>query len=140
VGLQLFLGQSPAGYWEKDFQKYQPNVRFAFHLKTSEHAISGLNFGVSDIGPMGRQIMWDELMGFQRKFSYLPLGIVAVTGSYDVSGWNAAIGIFVHKDNPISKLTLKQVDGIFGAERSGAWKDLVWDESLARGPEKNIRK
>jgi phosphate transport system substrate-binding protein len=84
--------------------------------------------------------MWDELMGFQRQFSYLPLGIVAVTGSYDVSGWNAAIGIFVHKDNPISKLTLKQVDGIFGAERSGAWKDLIWDESLARGPEKNIRK
>ena len=139
-GSNYFSDSPLAGYWEKDFQKYQPNIKFAFHLKTSEHAISGLNFGVSDIGPMGRQIMWDELMGFQREFSYLPLGIVAVTGSYDVSGWNAAIGIFVHKDNPISKLTLKQVDGIFGAERSGAWKDLVWDESLARGPEKNIRK
>jgi phosphate transport system substrate-binding protein len=139
-GSNYFSDSPLAGYWEKDFQKYQPNIKFAFHLKTSEHAISGLNFGVSDIGPMGRQIMWDELMGFQREFSYLPLGIVAVTGSYDVSGWNAAIGIFVHKDNPISKLTLKQVDGIFGAERSGAWKDLIWDESLARGPEKNIRK
>ena len=139
-GSNYFSDSPLAGYWEKDFQKYQPNIKFAFHLKTSEHAISGLNFGVSDIGPMGRQILWDELMGFQREFSYLPLGIVAVTGSYDVSGWNAAIGIFVHKDNPISKLTLKQVDGIFGAERSGAWKDLIWDESLARGPEKNIRK
>ena len=139
-GSNYFSDSPLAGYWEKDFRKYQPNIKFAFHLKTSEHAIAGLNFGVSDIGPMGRQIMWDELMGFQREFSYLPLGIVAVTGSYDVSGWNAAIGIFVHKDNPISKLTLKEVDGIFGAERSGAWKDLVWDESLARGPEKNIRK
>jgi phosphate transport system substrate-binding protein len=139
-GSNYFSDSPLAGYWEKDFQKYQPNIKFAFHLKTSEHAISGLNFGVSDIGPMGRQIMWDELMGFQREFSYLPLGIVAVTGSYDVSGWNAAIGIFVHQDNPISKLTLKQVDGIFGAERSGAWKDLIWDESLARGPESNIRK
>src|SRR5260370_13293523 len=138
-GSNYFSDSPLAGYWEKDFQKYQPNVKFAFHLKTSEHAISGLNFGVSDIGPMGRQIMWDELMGFQREFSYLPLGIVAVTGSYDVSGWNAAIGIFVHQDHPISKLTLKQGDGIFGAERPGAWKDLVWHEPLAPGPTENIR-
>jgi phosphate transport system substrate-binding protein len=138
-GSNYFSDSPLAGYWEEDFRKYQPNVKFAFHLKTSEHAISALNFGVSDIGPMGRQIMWDELMGFQREFSYLPLGIVAVTGSYDVSGWNAAIGIFVHKDNPISRLTLKDLDGIFGAERAGAWKDLVWDESLARGPERNVR-
>ena len=65
-GSNYFYDSPLAGYWEKDFQKYQPNVKFAFHLKTSEHAISGLNFGVSDIGPMGREIMWDDLTGFQR--------------------------------------------------------------------------
>ncbi|MDD3179029.1 MAG: hypothetical protein PHQ04_01615 [Opitutaceae bacterium] len=138
-GSNYFTDSPLAGWWEKEFQKYQPDVKFDFHLNTSEHAISGLVFGKSDIGPMGRQIMWDELMSFQREFSYLPLGIVAVTGSYDVSGWNPAIGVYVHKDNPLSRLTLQQLDGIYGCERTGIWRDLEWDESYARGPEENIR-
>ncbi len=62
-----------------------------------------------------------------------------VTGSLDVPGWAPAIGIFVHNDNPISKLTLKQLDGIFGAERSGGWEGLTWHPEWARGPEGNIR-
>src|SRR6266699_1285402 len=41
-GSDYFSVSHLAGFWEKDFQKYQPNVKFAFHLKTSEHAISGL--------------------------------------------------------------------------------------------------
>lgn len=135
-----YLADSPlASYWETDFRKYQPDVKFDDHLQTSEHAISALCFGVSDLGPMGRQIMWDELTAFQRAFNYQPLGIVVMTGSYDVSGWNPAIGVFVNKKNPISKLSLQQLDGIFGAPRSGAWRALTWDESLARGREGNIR-
>lgn len=135
-----YLADSPlASYWESEFKKYQPGVKFEDHLETSEHAISALIMGVSDLGPMGRQIMWDEQLAFERQFGHLPLGIVVMTGSYDVSGWNPAIGVFVNKENPISRLTLKQLDGIFGAPRTGAWRALGWDESLARGPDKNIR-
>ena len=138
-GSNYFTDSPLAEYWQKDFQHYQPDVKFDFHLKTSEHAVSALIFGVSDIGPMGRQIMWDEQLAFQRQFGYLPLGIVAVTGSYDVSGWNPPIGVYLNSGNPLTRLSLQQLDGIFGAERSGAWRDLSWDKSLARGPEKNIR-
>ena len=138
-GSNYFTDSPLAEYWEKEFQRYQPDVKFDFHLRTSEHAISSLIYGKSDLSPMGRQIMWDEQLAFQREFGYLPLGIVAVTGSYDVSGWNPPVGIYVNKANPLSKLSLSQIDGIFGAPRSGAWRDLTWDPSLARGPEKNIR-
>jgi len=138
-GSNYFADSPLASYWETAFQQFQPDVTFDDHLQTSEHAISGLCFGISDIGPMGRQIMWDERTAFQRAFDYQPLGIRVVTGSYDVSGWNPAIGIFVNKSNPISKLTLKQLDGIFGSARSGAWDALTWDEKLGRGPEGNIR-
>jgi len=138
-GSNYFADSPLASYWEQDFQKYQPDVKFDDHLKTSEHAISALCFGVSDLGPMGRQIMWDELLAFQREFDHLPLGVTVVTGSYDVSGWNPAIGIFVNKQNPISKLTLKQLDGIFLAPRTGAYRALTWEEKMARGPEGNIR-
>ena len=138
-GSNYFTDSPLAGWWEKKFQEYQPDAKFDFHLNTSEHAISGLIFGKSDLGPMGRQIMWDEELAYQREFSHLPLGIVVVTGSYDVSGWNPAIGVYVNKDNPLSQLSLEQIDGIFGCERNGVWRDMNWDESYARGPEKNIR-
>jgi len=138
-GSNYFTDSPLADYWIQEFQKYQPDVKFDLHLKTTLHAIPGLIFGMSDIGPMGRQITWDELLSYQRERNHLPIGIVAVTGSYDVSGWNPPIGVYLHKDNPLSKLSLQQLDGIFGAQRSGAWRELVWDKSLARGPEKNIR-
>ncbi len=138
-GSNYFTDSPLADYWIQEFQKYQPDVKFALHLKTTLHAIPGLIFGMSDIGPMGRQITWDELLSYQRERNHLPIGIVAVTGSYDVSGWNPPIGVYLHKDNPLSKLSLQQLDGIFGAQRSGAWRELTWDKSLARGPEKNIR-
>src|SRR6266853_420992 len=138
-GSNYFTDSPLMDYWVEEFHKYQPDVKFALHLKTTLHAIPGLIFGMSDIGPMGRQITWDELLSYQRERNHLPIGIVAVTGSYDVSGWNPPIGVYLHKDNPLSKLSLQQLDGIFGAQRSAAWRELTWDKSLARGPEKNIR-
>ena len=135
-----YLTDSPlAEWWAAEFQKHHPDVKFDFHLNTTLHAIPGLIFGVSDIGPMGRQILVSELLAFQREFKRLPTGIIGLTGSYNVSGWNPPVGVYLHKDNPLAKLSLEQLDGIFGAERSGAWRELVWDVSLARGPEKNIR-
>src|SRR5260370_1101107 len=89
---------------------------------------------------MGRQIMWDELLAYQREFETVPLEVTICTGSYNVSGWTFALGVFVNKDNPISKLTMKQLDGIFGAQRTGGWKGLEWDETVARGAEQNIRR
>jgi len=138
-GSNYFTDSPLAGWWEAAFKKFHPDAAFDFHLNTSEHAISGLIYGKSDLGPLGRQIMWDEQMAYQREFSRLPVGIVVVTGSYDVSGWNPAIGLYVNAKNPLAKLSLEQIDGIFGCERSGVWRDLNWDESYARGPEKNIR-
>ncbi|MCW5766759.1 MAG: hypothetical protein KIT68_12390 [Phycisphaeraceae bacterium] len=61
------------------------------------------------------------------------------TGSYDVPGWSPAFVIFVHQDNPIARLTLEQLDGIFGGSRTGGWKGTRWDPSVARGSDKNIR-
>lgn len=46
---------------------------------------------------------------------------------------------FVHKDNPITGLTMEQLDGILGSRRDGGWDGLTWDISVARGSESNIR-
>src|SRR5438445_2085274 len=139
-GANYFTDSPLASYWEQEFKKWHPDVNFDFHLHTSQHAIASLIFGISDVSPLGRQITNAERLAFQREFNYQPLGIVAVTGSYTLSGWNPAIGVYVHKGNPISKLSLDQLDCIFGAERSGGWVELEWTESVARGPECNIRR
>lgn len=35
--------------------------------------------------------------------------------------------VFVNKDNPITKLTMKQLDGIFGEARTGGLNGFVWE-------------
>ena len=104
--------------------------------------------GAADVAPMGRQALWDELKGFEREGAQggeegvgqtEVVEIIMATGSYNVRGWSYALGIFVHKDNPLTGLTMEQVDGILGGRRDGGWNGLTWDTSVARGPEKNIR-
>ena len=125
-------------YWEKAFQKYHPGVKFEYNMLTTRAAVPSLVFGVADLG-IGRKIKTEELQLYQRYKNHDPLEIVVATGSYNVTGWNPGFGIVVSKDNPLTKITLEQLDGIFGAERLGGWVGTDWHPEKARGPEKNIR-
>lgn len=125
--------------WERGFRAHHPEATFSDHLKSTILGAPGLYTGVADLAPMGRQLIWDELTAYQRETDSLPLEITFATGSYDVGGWTFALAVMVHKDNPLTQLSLPQLDGIFGAQRTGGWKGLVWDTSIARGPERNIR-
>jgi phosphate transport system substrate-binding protein len=126
-------------YWEEAFQKFHPGVKFEYHMLTTRAAVPSLVFGVADVG-IGRKIKTEELQLYQRYKNRDPLEIVVATGSYNVTGWNPGFGIVVSKDNPLTKITLEQLDGIFGAERTGGWVGTDWHPEVARGPEKNIRK
>lgn len=137
-GSNYFADSNLNDYWEEGFHKHHPDVKFEYHLKTALVAFAGLCTGLADLAP-DRHITFDELLGFQRVFSHDPLELTVVTGSYDVPGWNYALGIFVHKDNPISKLTLRQLDGIFGAERDGGYQGTTWHAEIARTAKENIR-
>lgn len=125
-------------YLEDGFHQFQPDVALAFHLKSSAIAIPGLVTGVADIG-IGRHIQFMELLGFQRTFNHDPLELTPLNGAYDTLGWNPAWVVVVNKKNPISRLTVKQLDGILGAERNGGWVGTTWHPEFARGPEGNIR-
>ena len=129
-----FLG----GYWEAAFKKYHPDVKFDFHMKTTLAAVPSLIFGVSDLG-IGRKITFAEQELFERYTDRSPVEIEIATGSYDVPGWQPGYGVVVQKDNPLTKITMEQLDGVFGAERAGGWEGTSWRPNWARGPEKNIR-
>src|ERR1700694_723904 len=112
-------------YWERAFSKFHPDVKFAYNMLTTRAAVPSLVFGVSDLG-MGRKITTEELQLYQRYKNHDPLEITIATGSYNVSGWHAAVGIVVSKDNPLTKITMEQLDYIFGAERLGGWVGTDW--------------
>jgi phosphate transport system substrate-binding protein len=137
-GLNYLRDANLADYWEAGFRKYHPNVKFAWDLSSAMSSTSALVTGVGDIGA-NRGLTFTEILQFERKFNYSPLELDMVTGSFDVPGWANAIGIFVNKENPLSKLTIKQLDGIFGAARTGGWIGTSWNPQFARGPEGNIR-
>ncbi len=128
------LGQD----WEEAFRAFHPGVKFEYHMRTTSAAVPALVLGVADVG-IGRKITFQELQMFQRYKDYDPVEIGIATGSYDVTGWQPGFGIVVHRDNPLTQITLEQLDYVFGAERTGGWEGTSWHPEWARGPEKNIR-
>jgi phosphate transport system substrate-binding protein len=125
-------------YWEKGFLKYHPDIKFQYNLKTPSAAVHALYLGVSDLGPC-RKMTFEDLLAYERMMNTDPVEIVYATGSYDVPGWSPAFGIFVNKANPLARLTMKQLEGIFGSERTGAWEGTTWHPERARTPKENIR-
>jgi phosphate transport system substrate-binding protein len=103
-------------FWEDGFQRFQPGVKIQYEMHGTSSAIPALFTGVGDIAILGEEIDPAAVAAFERVKHYPPVGIEIMTGSLDVRNFDYAQMFFVHKDNPISKLTLAQLDAIFGYE------------------------
>ena len=125
--------------WETGFLYYHPHAYFEDTLKGSSTAVSGLSENVADLALMGRQIFTFEYYGIYRRSLLLPVELEVATGSLATPSKSYAVAIAVHRDNPLRGVTLAQLDGIFGAEREGGWQGMIWNRSVGRGPEKNLR-
>jgi phosphate transport system substrate-binding protein len=108
-------------FWAEGFQKQYPNVRIQIEGKGSSTAPPALIAGTAQLGPMSRAMKSEEIDEFEKKYGYEPSVIrVAVDG----------IGVYVNKDNPLSQLTMQQVDAIFsktrklGGKDAKSWSDL----------------
>lgn len=144
-GTLRFVGTPMRGAveaWEAGFAKYHPGIRFANSLLSSDMAMPGLIMGVADIAPCGREACLEEVLGFSEKYLHDPTSIAIASGAADTPGgasWSPVI--FVSKDNPLTALTVEQLDGIFGEQRTGGYplNSVVWDPKNARGADRNIR-
>ncbi len=125
--------------WEAGFKKLQPDVQFVSDLKSSASATYGLDMRTSDVALMGRPIYPYERYGIYERSWVYPAAIEVATGSDSALHKSPAYAIFVNKDNPLAKLTVREVDGIFGAQRKGGWNALTWDTSIARTAKDNLR-
>ena len=118
--------------WTEAFEKVYPNVNIQVQAAGSSTAPPALTEGVSNFGPMSRKMKDKEIESFEKRFGYKPLGVrVAID----------ALGVYVHKDNPIESLSVPKIDAIFSStRRCGAaqdlrtWGDLGLAGSWARRP------
>ena len=128
------------GAWTTGFRGKHSQVRLNAYLVNTSQAFAGLVTGEADLGLMGHRQWRNGLVAFGRTFGYAPLEIKFASGSYDdPQGTTPGLMFIVNKKNPLAGLTLDQIDGIYGAERTGGWVGIHWSTAPARGPEKNLR-
>ena len=102
--------------WAETFRKFYPSVKIQVEGKGSSTAPAALIAGTSQFGPMSRQMRASEIDQFEAKYGYKP---TELRTSYD------ALAVYVNKDNPIEKLTLAQVEAIFGKSRRRGYKQNI---------------
>ncbi|MFK7815931.1 MAG: PstS family phosphate ABC transporter substrate-binding protein [Gammaproteobacteria bacterium] len=108
--------------WAEEYKRFYPNVNIQIQAAGSSTAPPALTEGTSSIGPMSRKMKDEEIADFEEKFGYKP---TAVPVAID------ALAVYVHKDNPIKGMSIKQVDSVFSSTRTcggsaviDTWGDL----------------
>ena len=102
--------------WAETFRKFYPSVKLQVEGKGSSTAPPALIAGTAQFGPMSRPMRASEIDQFEAKYRYKPTELKT---SYD------ALAVYVHKDNPIEKLTMAQVEAIFGKQRKRGYKQNI---------------
>lgn len=102
--------------WSEAFRAIYPNVNIQIEGKGSSTAPPALIEGTSQLGPMSRPMKSSEIDAFEKKYGYKPTEIRVALDT---------LAVFVHKDNPIQGLTLKQLDGIFSSTHKTGSPDIT---------------
>lgn len=116
--------------WIKAFNEHQPEVRFDYRMYGTASAVGAVYTGAGDIALLGEEISPAAARAFLRAKGYAHTDISVATGSVATNYFDYAHMIFVHRDNPTRRMSLRQLDAIFGVEhrRSGAnirtWGEL----------------
>ncbi len=113
--------------WAEDFKRLYPNVNIQIQAAGSSTAPPALTERTSNFGPMSREMKDNEIEAFESRFGYKP---TAVPVAID------ALAVYVHKDNPISGMTLAQVDAVFSSNQRCGYSGSIdnWGQLAMRGP------
>jgi phosphate transport system substrate-binding protein len=135
---------SPGDGWlieelEAGFRKDQPGVRFEDTLHGPESTFAAVYMDVADVAFMAREIRVPlETMGFEWVHHYPPFEVeIANAGlGVDHGADRPAVDLafFVNQANPLSCLTLQQLDDIFAADhRRGGTNIRSWGQLRLAG-------
>lgn len=114
--------------WEGGFRQFQPDVTFVTDLPGTEAAMSGITSGTADIAFIGREAYRAEIRGFKGRFGYEPLGIDISSGSFGTPHKTFSLEVFTHASNPLTGLTMDQLQAIFGCSGSDGKRIRTWGD------------
>ncbi len=119
-------------FWSQEFKALYPQVKFQIQASGSSTAPPALTEGTATLGPMSRELKPSEVREFVREYGYPPTVLRVAMD---------AIAIFVERRNPLTGLTLNDVDALFSQTRfcgSNAsitqWSQLGVSAPLAHAP------
>lgn len=120
--------------WAEEYKRLYPNVNIQIQAAGSSTAPPALMEGTSNLGPMSRKMKNKENAAFEKKFGYDATPIAVAID---------ALAVFVHKDNPIEGLTIKQLDAIFSSTRKCGYTQEInsWGDAGLTGAweERNVQ-
>ncbi|MEH0673758.1 phosphate ABC transporter substrate-binding protein PstS family protein [Vibrio scophthalmi] len=128
VGSDTLAGMTTL--WMEEFTLIYPSINGQVQASGSSTAPPALTERTAQFGPMSREMRNREIEAFEREHGYKPTELrVAID----------AIGVFVHRDNPIEGLNFSQLDRIFsatlrcgGTESIEFWTQLGLDYQWAK--------
>jgi phosphate transport system substrate-binding protein len=123
-------------YWERDFHRFQPNVRFDDDLASSAAAMAGLYTRRANLGILAREIVPMEAAAYRKMAGQRLFPVTVLTGAYADPDKVMALGLFVNRSNPLARLDFRQLDAIFGAQHlAGAPRNIrTWGQLGLTGP------
>ena len=115
--------------WVSGFHRYEPDIQLVEDTYGTSSAIPAIALGAGDLAILGEEILPEAVDTFTRIKGYPPACVQVATGSVDVRNMDYAQMFFVQKDNPLTHLSLPQLDAIFGEEhRRGPATIRTWGE------------
>jgi phosphate transport system substrate-binding protein len=120
---------------EEGFGTFQPGITFTNQLHGPESTFAGVYTGVADLAFMAREMRVPmETMAFEWVHHYKAFEVEIANAGLGSTRPAASLAVFVHRSNPIARLTLQQLDGMLGAEnRIGRPNPRHWGDVAASG-------
>ena len=121
--------------WVEGFKREQPALNLIVRPTSPLAAVPMVISGATDLGFPARELWPYEEELFRKLRGYDPFLVLVGLGAHATPGLTPALGVFVHASNPLTRITLDQLDAIYAGERRrGLARDLVnWGDLGATG-------
>jgi len=121
------------GEWSRLFATTHPGIRFDHRLLGTRTAPPALARGRSLLAPMGADFSPAELADYRAATGHEPLVIRVAHCSLDARALSGPLAILVHRDNPLSALTLAEVAEIFSGRNTRGLRPCGLNPETALG-------
>lgn len=103
-------------FWAEEFKRIYPNVNIQIQATGSSAAPTALTEITANIGLMSRNMRRAEIQSFTARYGYPPTPVPVALD---------ALAILVHRDNPLPRIELAEIDAIFSSTlRCGAGRRI----------------